>query len=137
PQADPATAGKFPEFASTGVRVPAFVISPFVEPRQVFDGNLDHTSMLQLLGEKFGGGKYSDLVDARKAAGIGSVSSVLGLAAGRPGPPPSPPAVTEGFTPESTPFDAMSLAFSKAWEGLKTADKAAAKTLFPKLFSHF
>jgi phospholipase C len=133
-QADPAT--QYPQFNSTGVRVPAFVISPFVEPRHVFNANLDHTSILQLLGEKFGGGTYSDLVDARKAAGIGSVSSVLTLAAAR-ADAPSPPAVTEGFTPQATPFDAMSQAFAKGWDGLKEKDAAAAQRLFPKLFSHF
>lgn len=135
PQVDPST--KYPQFTSTGVRVPAFVVSPFVEAGQVFNRNLDHTSILQLLGEKFGEGKYSDLVDARKAGGIGSVSSVLSLQSARPGVAPSPPAVTEGFTPQSTPFDAMSNAFGKAWEALKAKDAVAAQRLFPKLFSHF
>jgi phospholipase C len=133
-QVDPSTT--YTQFNSTGVRVPAFVVSPFVEPRCLFKGNLDHTSMLQLIGEKFGGGQYSNLVDARRASGIGSVSSVLTLGAARP-EILTPPAVTEGFTPQTTPSDAMSQAFSKAWDGLKAADPVAAKKLFPKLFSHF
>jgi phospholipase C len=40
-------------FSSTGVRVPAFVISPHVEPGTVFQGPLDHTSILQLLADRF------------------------------------------------------------------------------------
>jgi phospholipase C len=134
PQAAPNN--EYPPFVSTGVRVPAFVISPFVEPRSVFNGNLDHTSILQFIGEKFGGGRYSDAVDTRKGYGLGSVSDVLTLARARVDPP-SPPAVTEGFTPQATPYDAMSIAFSKAWGELKAKDPVQAKKLFPKLFSHF
>jgi phospholipase C len=40
-------------FRTTGVRVPAFVISPHVEPGTVFHGPLDHTSILQLLADRF------------------------------------------------------------------------------------
>ena len=127
----------YPQFQSTGVRVPAFVISPFVEPQQVFSQILDHTSILQLLGEKFGEGSYSTFVDARKNAGIGSVSSVLTLPRGRPGPAPSLPDVTEGFTAQATPFDGMSQAFANGWEALKAKDAVAARELFPKLFGHF
>jgi phospholipase C len=48
----PATAGdQF--FPYSGVRVPAFVISPHVEPGTVFQGPLDHTSILQLLADRF------------------------------------------------------------------------------------
>jgi phospholipase C len=37
--------GKDPEFKTYGVRVPALVISPFVEPHSVFTDRLDHTSV--------------------------------------------------------------------------------------------
>lgn len=52
-------------FKTLGVRVPGIVISPFVEPGSVCSELFDHTSVLKLLGEKFGGGKYSAFVDDR------------------------------------------------------------------------
>jgi phospholipase C len=70
------TGNSYREFESLGVRVPAYVISPWVREKSVHKGCLDHTSILKLLGQKFGGGKYSDVVDARK---VGNVSDVLDL----------------------------------------------------------
>lgn len=62
-------------FETLGVRVPAFVISPFVEPKSVFNPLLDHTSILKFIGQKFGpDGRYSDAVDHRA---VGSVLDVL------------------------------------------------------------
>ncbi len=61
-------------FETLGVRVPGFVISPFVTAREVYPGILDHTSILKFLGQKFGNGSYSALVDARP---VGSVADVL------------------------------------------------------------
>lgn len=55
-------------FSSTGVRVPAFVVSPHVEPGTVFQGPLDHTSILQLLADRFTPNKtYSQAVADRQA----------------------------------------------------------------------
>ena len=67
-------------FETLGVRVPAFVISPFVAPKTVFNGRMDHLSILKFIGQRFGGGAYSAPVDAR---GVASVSEVLNA----PGPP--------------------------------------------------
>jgi phospholipase C len=62
----PTVAGGFP-FATTGVRVPAFVVSPHVQPGTVHSGALDHTSMLQLLADRFTPGlDYSPAVAARQ-----------------------------------------------------------------------
>jgi len=59
-------AGGF-QFTTTGVRVPAFVVSPQVAPGSVFTGNLDHTSILQLLADRFNPGRdYSAAVGARQ-----------------------------------------------------------------------
>jgi hypothetical protein len=49
----------------TGVRVPAFVISPSVDPGTVFSQPLDHTPMLQLIADRFGQGFYSAAVVER------------------------------------------------------------------------
>ena len=70
----PEAPANYPQFDTLGLRVPAIVISPFVKSGYVHKGVLDHTSILKFLGEKFGDGHYSDLVDSR---GVGSVSEVL------------------------------------------------------------
>lgn len=75
-------------FKSLGVRTPAFIISPFVQAGAVSHNLLDHTSVLKLLGEKFGNGSYSPEVDARP---VGSVSHVLDFTnpiLQAPAPPP-------------------------------------------------
>jgi phospholipase C len=60
------TAGGF-QFTTTGPRVPAFVISPHVASGAVFHNKLDHTSVLQLLAERFTPGQpYSAEVSARQ-----------------------------------------------------------------------
>lgn len=54
------------QFRTTGLRVPAFLICPYVAPGGVFSGCLDHTSILQFLADKFNpGGTYSAAVSAR------------------------------------------------------------------------
>ncbi|MEX3633258.1 alkaline phosphatase family protein [Paraburkholderia sp. BR14320] len=55
-------------FETTGLRVPAIPVSPYVSAGGVFSGDLDHTSILQLLAEKFDSHKaYSPAVSARNA----------------------------------------------------------------------
>jgi phospholipase C len=76
-------------FISLGPRIPAYVISPFVKPGSVFHGILDHTSVLKLLGEKFGtNGSYSPLVDARP---VQSLSAILDFDNPIADPPAAPP----------------------------------------------
>jgi phospholipase C len=65
------------------------VISPLVKAGEVYSGNLDHTSILKFLGEKFGGGSYSAEVDERR---LGSVLDTLGAEVRYT--IPAPPAVT-------------------------------------------
>jgi phospholipase C len=53
--------------SATGVRVPTFIISPYVKPGSVFTGLLDHTSLLQLLDDRFVKGEgYSIEVNQRQ-----------------------------------------------------------------------
>ncbi|HEX3498622.1 MAG TPA: alkaline phosphatase family protein [Stellaceae bacterium] len=55
------------QFTTTGVRVPAFVISPLVPSGSVFSGNLDHTSILQMLADRFNPNQdYSAAVGVRQ-----------------------------------------------------------------------
>jgi phospholipase C len=62
----PTTVAGF-QFKTTGVRVPGFVVSPQVEAGSVFNGKLDHTSVLQLLADRFNPAQeYSPAVGARQ-----------------------------------------------------------------------
>jgi len=132
-----APAGAYPAFESLGVRVPAFVISPFVEPRSVFHHPMDHTAILQFLGERFGNGHYSPAVDTRINAGLESISAVLSLSDARVDIPP-PPGVSQGFTTSmAVPFDSMSQAFNEAFAGLNARFPDEVSKRFPKLSGHF
>ena len=76
----------YPRFETTGVRVPALVVSPLVAAQQVYSGAMDHTSILQFLAERFSPTEagYSTDVNQRRALGITSVSEVLTLSTPRP-----------------------------------------------------
>ena len=84
-------------FTSLGVRVPAFVVSPLVSPKSVCSATLDHTSLLQLLAEKFTPGlPYSESVEVRRQQGIRSVSEALDLNSPRKDTPVAPDWSTYG-----------------------------------------
>lgn len=71
-----ASVGGFP-LATTGVRVPAFIVSPHVTPGIPFTDLLDHTSFLQLLADRFNPGQsYSAEVAARQSQ-LGRLSTAL------------------------------------------------------------
>jgi phospholipase C len=57
-------------FRTTGARVPAYLISPFVRPGQIYKENLDHTSVLKCIARRFGNGSYSEEVDSRPVGNI-------------------------------------------------------------------
>ena len=79
------------QISTTGLRVPAFLVSPWVEPEQVYDQSLDHTSFLQLLAERFTPPHgYSIPVNARQGRLSGRISAAL-RDTPRPGPPPVMP----------------------------------------------
>jgi phospholipase C len=85
-------------FTRSGVRVPAFLISPFVGPGQMYHKNLDHTSVLEFMAEWLTPGiPYSEVVDKRlsqpgfnSGPGRGRVSEALNFAAPRQHPPDEP-----------------------------------------------
>jgi phospholipase C len=93
--------GATPVFQTTGVRVPGFVISPLVEPGTVYPGPLDHTSILQFIADKFGGGFYSVPVYNRQPA-LSKLSAALTRATPRTDRV-EPPSVEAGqvFTPQA------------------------------------
>jgi phospholipase C len=129
-------------FSTTGVRVPATIISPLVPSGSSFHGNLDHTSILQLFGEQFAGGagNYSASVNSRMTQGIESVSAAFAsVSANRTDIPVAPstrilassalrsvkPLVTENQS-----------AFALAATSLMAQDTARALAQFPELV-HF
>src|SRR5579884_1260070 len=83
---------EFPPFMTTGPRVPAIIVSPLVSAGHVYQGNLDHTSILQLLAERFAPLEtgYSSGVNHRRDQGINSVGSVFNLSEPRPHIPSIP-----------------------------------------------
>jgi len=76
-------------FSTLGVRVPGIVVSPFARPASLCEQLFDHTSILKFLGEKFNGGKYTDLVDNRAVQSASVVLDDNLLANGTAVPPPS------------------------------------------------
>lgn len=120
---NPPQAGLYPAFQSLGVRVPAFVVSTFVQPGAVSHVLLDHTSMLKLLGEKFGGGSYSSIVDARPVRSVSEVLDATNPITDSPAPPAlnaylalRPPVPTATVPPLTTP---QQQAFHDAIEDMK------------------
>lgn len=98
-------AGQYAPFPTTGIRVPAVIVSPFVSKGSVCNANFDHTSILRFLGQKFGmGGGYSPEVDKR--ALVGSVADILDLATPRPDQPqpPFPGVIVEAATTAPIPL---------------------------------
>ncbi len=122
---DPPEGSHYPRgFDTLGVRVPGFIISPFVKPKTVYNGVLDHTSILKFIGQKFGpGGSYSPLVDARK---VGNVSDVFNqdnpvLAATVPSLVPYLARQPEngGFVPGTAPSAAIPKSFQIALDKIR------------------
>lgn len=88
-------------FQTLGPRVPALLVSPHVGAGQVFSEQLDHTSVLQLIAERFGKGSYSDTVDERQAA-MGRIANAL-LDEARAERPPMMPPRARGAEPMGAP----------------------------------
>lgn len=64
-------------FTHTGGRVPALVVSPYIEAGTAYHEPLDHTSILQLLADRFTPGKgYSEAVTQRHQV-LGKLSGIL------------------------------------------------------------
>jgi phospholipase C len=125
---DPPPGASYPHFDTLGVRVPAAIASPFVRLGSVFHGVLDHTSILKVSGERFGGGSYSNVVDKRP---VGSASAVLD-ALGSDRPAPQPDSLVNylhrstafcGFTPGRGPETPNQMAFQHALDTIRTHPK--------------
>ena len=126
-------------FERTGVRVPALVASPLVDRGAVCSATLDHSSVLQLLGEKFGSGPrdYSDAVNLRLDQGIASLSAVLSsgpIRPDRPSPPPAPIVMVGSVSRDvDAPLSENQQAFAAAARACVDSDPPAALERFPEL----
>lgn len=101
-QTGPPTGVNYPEFGSLGPRIPAFVVSPFVKAGGCVHNVFDHTSVLKLLGSRFGNGSYSPEVDARP---VENLSAALSFDAPLTNPAPGP-AMNDylALQPKSNPY---------------------------------
>ena len=126
-------------FTSTGLRVPTIVASPLVKPGGVFNGALDHTSFLQLLGDKFAGGpdKYSDDVNRRRDQGIGSLSQALAPAAAPAAVPKAAPIAPLVTLMSEVALDVAKPTDSNNRKAFLAAAQAAAATGRPEALKRF
>lgn len=140
---DPPAGAKYQaSFETLGVRVPAFVISPFVTPGSVFKQRLDHISILKFLGQKFGqNGSYSLAVDQRAVGSINDVLTTLATQVAAPVVPSLVPYLAKapkpaGFTPGTAPATPMQHGFQQALDNIRAhPDKPAGK--FDQLLASF
>jgi phospholipase C len=133
-ETDAPLSGKYPVFETSGVRVPGLIVSPFVSAASVFHQNLDHTSILKFLGERFGqGGGYLPEVDKREVASVADALDLLD-APRQQQPPTAPmlpavPAATAPIPLQNT--GPMVDAFKKLHQDLATRFPHELATKFP------
>jgi phospholipase C len=133
------TTGSQPKtFTSLGPRIPGLVISPLVDAGAVYHETLDHTSVLQFLAEVFTPGQpYSAAVDARRAAGVASLSAAITLDTPRTTPPapPDPIRVTSvlGDSIVRPPASEMGQAFEHAARELLANRRLEVAQVYPEL----
>ena len=134
----PPPGAHYPPFETTGVRVPTIVASPLVQRGVAKHANLDHTSILALLAERFGqpGEAYSPAVAARGAAGIASVSAVLDSGPPRSDVPHIPPtaiAANAALKTWAEPVGAMGNSYASAIEQFAQAHGNEALAKYPEI----
>ena len=135
----PAGASYTDPFVTAGPRIPAIVVSPLTKRGSVSNELFDHTSMLQLLAEKFAGGprNYSDDVNDRIDQGVKSLSVTLNRTTARHDLPlaPSSPIVTEMHYQGGSkkPMSENQIAFRAAALQHLQANRKRATRNFPEL----
>jgi phospholipase C len=134
------TVGGEHSFASLGPRVPAILVSPLVEKKSVSNALFDHTSVLQLLAERFTPGQpYSNSVDQRKKGNPGIQSLSVALTNEKrwkaPDAPSQPIEVHSalGRSIQTTPDNEMTRCFEEA--AMQMLQQKPAETLekYPEL----
>jgi phospholipase C len=119
PMTVPATAGNV-NFQTTGVRVPSFVISPYVKPGSVFSDALDGTSVLQLLADRFTPGKPYSAAVAERQKYFKPLSAILDNPAITTKPKPINDPVLDALTAPHSPeaFESKPSATGQAFGGV-------------------
>jgi phospholipase C len=120
-------------FDTTGLRTPAIIAGPYAR-RGVSHVALDHTSILQLLAERFGraGEGYSAEVQDRQRQGIRSVSEVLDAAANNTRICRFAPPVNIGAPTVADPSD-LRASFDRALRNLVSQHPTEALSKYPEL----
>jgi phospholipase C len=141
---DPPHPDAYDPFQTLGVRVPSFVVSPFVSPGAICHEQLDHTSVLKFLAELFGKGQgYLPSVDERA---VQSVSVALDRDTARADVPAAPslvdylktaPGQLVGFTPGTTPTTPIPAGFKAALDGIRDMHGEQAVQKFGDLMDKF
>jgi phospholipase C len=132
---------RYPVFETSGLRVPAVIVSPFASAGSVCHTDMDHTSVLKFLGQKFGmGGGYSPEVDRRKVGSLATVFDLLNSA--RKSAPPPPPLSAIKRQPSTVPVPVPNAnetvnAFNQALANMKKNHAHQLLTKFPSLRAFF
>jgi phospholipase C len=128
-------------FDTLGARVPALLVSPWVEPGKVCHEVFDHTSVLQFLAEKFTPGTpYSPEVAARSRSGqaIASISKALSDVSTPSAPPPPAGPINVhsalGKTIVTAPHSDMGRSFEQAARAIMDQEPQATKAKYPELY---
>jgi phospholipase C len=116
------------------------LVSPRLAAKSVYGGTMDHTSILQLLAEKFTPGRpYNAEVERRRRAGIQSLSQALKVGATPvrkvvPAPPVDAPGNAALAAPAAgAPEAGNAGAFTLAARNLLAHDRAATINQYPAL----
>jgi phospholipase C len=129
--------GESYSFRSLGPRIPGLIISPFVKPGSVFSSTLDHTSVLQLLAEKFNKPPVSANVEVRKKLGIHNLSEALDVSVtSKPPLPPMQPINVQtalGRYINTSAGNNMKQAFTDTANQLMVAHSNEVKEKYPEL----
>lgn len=124
-------------FTSLGPRIPGLIISPFVKRGSVFSQTLDHTSVLQLLAQKFNKPAISANVEVRRKLGIHNLSEALDdpITADPPSVSMQPIKVETalGRYIDTSATNSMQQSFTEAANQLMTDHSAEVKLKYPEL----
>jgi phospholipase C len=129
-------------FGSLGVRVPAFVISPFVKPGTLYNRDLDHTSILKFVAQVFASGPYSREVDQRPVGNVLDVLSSEAIVKKPPAPPPIDAYLRQaipaaGYTPGNAPHNEIAESFQRALDKMKQDSHAKTAEKFGDVLGPF
>jgi phospholipase C len=145
PLAIPGMVADTAEFATTGIRVPAYLVSPLIRAGQVFHGVLDHTSVLRFIGQKFAtNGSYSAAVTTRATSGtpLMSIGDALNAVGTNPVIRTDCPVITRAFPninlpPADRPQTPQSQAFAHALLQIRREQAQYGAIKFPELAGFF